>query len=102
MQGWIEGFQESIDFIEQNLTEELDIENIASKAALSTFYYQRIFGALCGMTAGEYIRARRMSLAVQELNRKDVKVIDIAISRWRVELCWIIVLLKRLRLLLSE
>ncbi|MBO6205937.1 MAG: AraC family transcriptional regulator [Lachnospiraceae bacterium] len=80
MQGWIEGFQESIDFIEQNLTEELDIENIASKAALSPFYYQRIFGALCGMTVGEYTRARRMSLAAQELNRKDVKVIDIAVK----------------------
>jgi len=53
MQGWIEGFQESIDFIEQNLTEELDTADIAAKAALSPFYYQRIFGALCGMTVGE-------------------------------------------------
>ena len=78
MQGWIEGFQESIDFMEQNLTEELDIEDIAAKAALSSFYYQRIFGALCGMTVGEYIRARRMTLAAQELNGKDVKVIDVA------------------------
>lgn len=80
MQGWIEGFQESIDFMEQNLTKELDIEDIATRAALSPFYYQRIFGALCGMTVGEYIRARRMSLAAQELNRKDVKVIDIAVK----------------------
>ncbi len=80
MQGWIEGFQESIDFIEQNLTEELDIEAIAGKAVLSPFYYQRIFGALCGMTVGEYIRARRMTLAAQELNGKDVKVIDIAVK----------------------
>ncbi len=80
MQGWIEGFQESIDFIEKNLTEELDIEDIAAKAALSPFYYQRIFGALCGVTVGEYIRARRMTLAAQELNGKDVKVIDIAVK----------------------
>lgn len=80
MQGWIEGFQESIDFIEQNLTEELDIEAIAGKAILSPFYYQRIFGALCGMTVGEYIRARRMTLAAQEFNGKDVKVIDIAVK----------------------
>ena len=58
MRSWIEGFQESIDFMEQNLTEELDIEDIAGKAALSPFYYQRIFGALCGMTVGEYIRAQ--------------------------------------------
>ena len=80
MQGWIEGFQESIDFIEKNLTEELDIEDIAAKAALSPFDYQRIFGALCGVTVGEYIRARRMTLAAQELNGKDVKVIDVAVK----------------------
>ena len=80
MQGWIEGFQESIDFIEKNLTEELDIEDIAAKAALSPFYYQRIFGALCGVTVGEYIRARRMTLAAQEFNGKDVKVIDAAVK----------------------
>ena len=80
MQGWIDGFQESIDFMEQNLTEELDIEEIAGKAALSPFYYQRIFGALCGMTVGEYIRARRMTLAAQELNRKEIRVIDVAVK----------------------
>ena len=80
MKGWIEGFLETIDFIEANLTEDLDIEVIAGKAALSPFYYQRIFGALCGMTVGEYIRARRMTLAAQELNRKDIKVIDVAVK----------------------
>lgn len=39
MQGWIEGFQESIDFIEQNLSQTLDMEMIAEKAVLSSFYY---------------------------------------------------------------
>ncbi len=53
MQGWIEGLQGSTDFIEKHLTDPLDIEEIAGKAALSPFYYQRIFGALCGMTVGE-------------------------------------------------
>ena len=80
MRGWIEGMQQSIDFIEGNLTEALEIEEIAGKAALSPFYYQRIFGALCGMTVGEYIRARRMTLAAQELSRKDAKVIDVAMK----------------------
>ena len=66
--------------MEKNLTDELDIEEIAGKAALSPFYYQRIFGAVCGITVGEYIRARRMTLAAQELHRKDVRVIDIAVK----------------------
>ena len=80
MTDWIEGFQASIDYIEQNLTEELDIGKIAKKAALSSFYYQRIFGAMCGMTVGEYIRERRMTLAAQELAGSDCKVIDIALK----------------------
>ncbi|MBQ6363163.1 MAG: hypothetical protein IJI62_04095 [Lachnospiraceae bacterium] len=37
MQSWIEGFQESIDFIEQKLTGD-HITEIAAKAALSPFY----------------------------------------------------------------
>ncbi len=80
MQGWIEEFQDSIDFIEQNLTNDLDIKDIADKAALSPFYYQRIFGALCGMTVGDYIRARKMTLAAEELIKSEVKVIDIAVK----------------------
>ena len=80
MQGWIEGFQESIDFIEQSLSEDPAIEDIAAKAALSPFYYQRMFGALCGMTVGEYIRARRMTLAAQELTVSGDKVIDVAVK----------------------
>ena len=66
--------------MEQHLTEEADVEAIAAKAALSPFYYQRIFGALCGMTVGEYIRSRRMTLAAQELAGSEAKVIDIAMK----------------------
>ncbi len=80
MHGWIEGIQESIDYIERNLSQDLEIDRIAEKAALSPFYYQRIFGALCGMTVGEYIRARRMTAAAQELAGSDIKVIDIALK----------------------
>ena len=80
MQGWVEGFQRSVEYIERNLTEPLEIEEIAREAALSPFYYQRIFGALCGMTVGEYIRARRMTLAAQELAGGEAKVIDVALK----------------------
>ncbi len=80
MNNWVEGFQESIDYIEQNLLNDLNVEDIAKKAALSSFYYQRIFGAMCGMTVGEYIRARRMTLAAQEISSSSEKVIDIALK----------------------
>ncbi len=80
MQNWIQGFMQSVDYIEGHLTDALEIEKISKQAALSPFYYQRIFGALCGMTVGEYIRARRMTLAAQELAGSDMKVIDAALK----------------------
>ncbi|MBR6186263.1 MAG: AraC family transcriptional regulator [Clostridia bacterium] len=80
MQGWIEGFMASMAYIERNLADTLEIDQIAGTAALSPFYYQRIFGALTGMTVGEYIRARRMTLAAQELAGTNEKVIDVAMK----------------------
>ncbi|HEY8500962.1 MAG TPA: AraC family transcriptional regulator, partial [Clostridia bacterium] len=80
MSGWIEGIQNAIEYIENNLTEELKIEDIAEKAYVSAFHFQRIFSILCGFTVGEYIRNRRLSLAAQELSKADAKVVDVAIK----------------------
>ncbi|NMA34636.1 MAG: AraC family transcriptional regulator [Clostridiaceae bacterium] len=78
--GWTEGIQNAIEYIEENLTEELSIREIAEKACVSAFHFQRIFNTLCGFTMGEYIRNRRLSLAAQELARSDAKVIDVAMK----------------------
>lgn len=39
-----------------------------------------MFGILCGCTLGEYIRARRLTLAGMELATSDIKVIDAALK----------------------
>lgn len=80
MNSWAEGIQSAIQYIEDNLTEELNIEDIAARTYVSPFYFQKIFSVLCGFTVGEYVRNRRLSLAAQELSRSDAKVIDIALK----------------------
>lgn len=80
MKGWSEGISDAIAYIEENITEDLDINIIADKACISAFYFQKIFGALCGITVGEYIRNRRLSLAGLELSSSDERIIDIAIK----------------------
>lgn len=77
---WIKSFQRSIDFIEENLADTLEAERIAEVMNVSPFYYQRIFAMICGITVGEYIRSRRLSLAGSDLLRSDEKVIDIALK----------------------
>lgn len=77
---WTRSFQRSIDFIEEHITEPLDIAAIAGQMHISPFYYQKIFTIMCGFSVGEYIRGRRLSLAGSELSKTDKKVIDIALK----------------------
>lgn len=74
------GIQDAIDYIESHLTDDIDTNQIAKRACLSNFYFQRIFKALFGYSIGEYIRFRRLTLAGNELAESDVKVIDIALK----------------------
>ena len=76
MNVWVEGIQNALEYIEQNLTEEISVKTVAEKAHVSEFHFQRIFHALCGCSVGEYIRNRRLALAAQELSCGDVRAID--------------------------
>ncbi len=77
---YYERIQRSIDFIERNLENPVDI-NLAAQASfmsLSSFY--RIFFALTGYSAKEYIRLRRISLAAEDIITKNTCMIDIAVK----------------------
>lgn len=80
MNSWNEGITNAVSYIEENLDKELNIDDIAAKAYVSSFHFQRIFSVLCGFTVGEYIRCRRLTLAAQELASGEEKVIDIALK----------------------
>lgn len=75
---WIIGIQQAMDYIEDNLTETIDYEEVAKKCYSSSYHFQRVFSILCGFTLGEYIRNRRLTLAGRELATTNAKVIDVA------------------------
>ena len=77
---WIKGLQQSIDYIEEHLTETVDYEAVAAQSFSSSYHFQRVFGILCGFTVGEYIRNRILSLAGTELAAGCAKVIDVALK----------------------
>ena len=74
------GIKNALDYIEENITEKLDYEQIARRAALSGYHFQRVFGVLCGYTLGEYIRNRRLTLAGEALASQKIRVIDAALK----------------------
>lgn len=77
---WIQGIQRAIDYVEANITEELNFEEVAKQAYSSPFHFQRVFGILCGVSLGDYIRMRRLSLAGEELSRGNAKIIEVALK----------------------
>ena len=55
---WIESIREAITYIEENITEELSISEVANKVNISPFYFQKGFAMLCGYSLSEYIKKR--------------------------------------------
>lgn len=77
---WIESIREAISYIEENITNDLSVEDIANKVNISPFYFQKGFGMLCGYSLSEYIKRRRLALAGSEVSSSNEKIIDIAIK----------------------
>lgn len=79
MHAW-EQIQQTIEFIEDHLGEEIKIENLANMASLSPFYFQRLFSRLVKKPAAEYIKLRRMAKATEDLRQKEKRILDIALE----------------------
>ncbi len=77
----IESFRQSIEYIEANLEKELTIKEIAKSAYMSSFYFQRTFAILSGMSVMDYVRNRRLSNAGEKLlHNPKIRIIDLAID----------------------
>lgn len=79
MHAW-EQIQQTIEFIETHLEEEINIEQLAKIAALSPFYYQRLFRRLVHKPVAEYAKLRRMAKAADTLLQKDKRILDVAVD----------------------
>lgn len=77
---WLKTLNESLDYIENNITEEINCEDVAIKAYSSYHHYLRLFNILSGIPLSEYIRNRRLTLAATDLIASNDKIIDIALK----------------------
>ncbi len=70
--------QKAIDYIEDNLVSDLELENIARAAGYSVPHFYRVFGAIVGCSVKEYVRRRRLSKAVFDVVTTKRSITDIA------------------------
>jgi len=76
----LEHVNNALQYIEDNLTEEIDLREAARLAMCSEYHFSRMFSFLAGIPLSEYVRRRRLTLAALELRGSETRVIDIAVK----------------------
>ncbi len=76
---YYERVEKAVDYIEKNLDQDIDIENVAKEAYMSLRNLYRMFFALTGYSVKEYVRNRRFCRAAEEIKSGE-RVLDVAIK----------------------
>lgn len=76
---WIERLNSAVNYIEENIGDNIDLNKVARIACCSVYHFQRMFAYMANIPLSEYIRRRRMSLAAVDLQNGS-KVIDVAVK----------------------
>ncbi|QUH30286.1 AraC family transcriptional regulator [Vallitalea guaymasensis] len=77
---WLEKMNNAIDYIEDNITSDIDYIHLARTTGCSVYHFQRMFSFILDIPLSEYIRRRRLTLAAYELENSHMKIIDIALK----------------------
>jgi AraC family transcriptional regulator len=77
---WNIRLNRALDYIEENLSNEIDFDYAAKLAFCSRNDLSNMFFIVTGIQLSEYIRRRRLSLAALELQNSDEKIINISMK----------------------
>ena len=78
MQNNIEKVIAAIDYIENHLSDKVDLEIVAEAVHYSKYYLHRIFTKTVGLTVHDYVKRRQLTEAAKLLVFSDKPIIEIA------------------------
>lgn len=67
-----------VDYIEENLEKEINLDTIAKKNGYSKFHLNRVFTEQTGITIYKYLQNRRLTIAAEKLVKTDMPIAQIA------------------------
>jgi AraC family transcriptional regulator len=76
---YIKLIQKTIDYIDDNITEKITVEELADLSGFSTYHYYRIFHSFVGMPVMEYVTRRKLEYSIFQLSKGD-RILDIALN----------------------
>lgn len=77
---YMANMQRAVEFINFNINDELNVDEIARQAYMSKSYFCKIFHVITGYSVKEYVTEYRLYLAAQDLLLTNKKIIDIALE----------------------
>lgn len=80
MSFYLDRIQDGVDYVESRLDRPVRLADVARAAGMSQWHFQRLFRSMTGETLGTYIRARRLSGALERLRATDDRILDVALA----------------------
>ncbi|MEV4534489.1 AraC family transcriptional regulator [Asanoa sp. NPDC049518] len=68
-----------VDLVEESLTGDLDVKDVARTLGTTEHHLRRMFSSLAGMPLSEYLRRRRMTVAAAHVVRGEEDLLSIAV-----------------------
>ena len=78
-QSYIARMVNVVNYIQQNLDNELTLEELAQQANFSSYHFHRIFSGMLGESVKELVRRLRLERAAIELQTSTTSILDIAL-----------------------
>jgi len=75
-----EAIRHVVDYIEDNLKNDMTLEEISRIAGYSMYHFHRIFQSYAKESVSEYIRKRRLTSAASEILHTDANIVNIALA----------------------
>ena len=77
---YINSIKKALNYIENNLQEDIDLSAIAKEAGYSLYHFHRIFKGIVGDSMKDYVRKRRFTEAAKELVYTNESIVEIGIK----------------------
>ncbi|GAA0824649.1 AraC family transcriptional regulator [Clostridium tertium] len=77
---YINSIKKALNYIENNLLEDIDLSAIAKEAGYSLYHFHRIFKGIVGDSIKNYVRKRRFTEAAKELVYTNKSIVEIGIK----------------------
>jgi len=77
MNTYYEAILQASEYIEENLTQDMKVQDIIHKTGFSQYHFMRLFKAISGHTISNYIKRRKMTEASKLLLTTDMRILDL-------------------------